>query len=66
MALIFGYMEWVGNNWFGLGINFLALRLALRSVTLIGNVLVYSRQQLVRVIIIPNCFGFVSNILVGS
>ena len=64
MALIFGYMEWVGNN-FGLGIDFLALKLALRSAT-VGNVLVYSRQQLVRVIIIPNCFGFVSNILVGS
>ena len=62
MALIFGYMEWVGNNWFGLGINFLALRLALKIATLIGNVLVYSRQQLVWVINIPLFFGFVSNI----
>ena len=32
MALIFGYMEWVGNNWFGLGIDFLALKLRHSSV----------------------------------
>ena len=60
MALIVGFGERVANNWFGLGLFLLALGLATRSATLIGNFLLFYHQHMVWVIL--PFVGYVFNI----